>query len=126
MNVKPNGVVVEKSALNSKKFIAYLVAQVIWALIFAGTIYVMASCGSETQEGALLASTSGFDKAAMGTVLLAEILCLGFVQVVYIGGQAAVDAFVRMASVIVTGKKGAVSGGSGNRAPAMTDDDDTP
>jgi len=40
------------------------------------------------------------------SVLIAEIVVLGFVQVLYLGGQAAVDTFVRMAVVIVTGKNG--------------------
>ena len=41
------------------------------------------------------------------TVLLAEIIVLGFVQVLYLGGQSAVDTFVRVAAIIagmLTGK----------------------
>lgn len=90
MTITKDGDVIEKSALASKKFIALKIGSVLWTLIISATLAAMVWA-----EGM---------QAVLGTVLLAEVLCLGFIQAVYIGGQAAVDAFVRMAALI-TGRK---------------------
>lgn len=67
----------ERSALQSKKFIAYLVFE----LTGKGIL------GYEIWHG------------VSNTVLLATLLILGFVAVTFIGGQAALDKYVRMAEI---------------------------
>ena len=92
----------EKSAGQSKKYMAAMRFNWTWAAIIVATL---SSLG-----GAHVFEIKGL-AAALGTVLLAEVVCLGFVQTLYLGGQAAVDTFVRMAVVIMTGKNGSVLAG---------------
>jgi len=70
-----------------------------WVAVVGGTLALAAlalSLGANQIAGALI------------PLLISEVICMGFQQVVHQGGQAAVDAFVRMAVVIVTRKNGSL------------------
>lgn len=71
----------EKSSMSSKKFQAFLLSTLVWVGLMALAMWKMSD-------------------AALTTVLVVMSLVLGFVQVGYILGQAAVDSFVRMAGMI--------------------------
>jgi uncharacterized membrane protein YciS (DUF1049 family) len=66
-----------KTPLQSKKFIAFLLADISWSVLLAYSIY-----RGETQ-----------------TVTLAMVLVKGFVEAGYIGGQAWLDRYVRVAAL---------------------------
>lgn len=87
----------EKPAEQSKKFIAGMRYNWTWVAVIGGTLALSALA---------LALEATQIAAALIPLLIAEVLMMGFQQVVHQGGQAAVDAFVRMAVVIVTGKNG--------------------
>ncbi len=70
----------EKSALTSKKFLAYLLAQLCWT----GLLVL-----------AILKATAGF----WTTPLIAMVVTQGFLQVSYVLGQAYVDKYVRVAQL---------------------------
>ena len=72
----------DKLPLKSKKFIAYLIADVGWKACILFMLY------------------SHADKFAgsSATVMLTMVLVSGFVQVGYILGQAALDKYVSMAN----------------------------
>jgi len=89
----------EKSAEQSKKYQAGMRYNWTWTGIVGATLVLMGvAVALEASEVAL----------ALVPALVAEVVCMGFQQVVHQGGQAAVDAFVRMAVVIVTRKNGSV------------------
>lgn len=72
----------EKTPLTSKKFIAFLVGEVSWKVIV----------GFEVLYG-----------ASPLTVILPTIIVAGFLEAVYVGGQAALDYYVRVASLVIPG-----------------------
>ena len=109
MTIEPNGQITEKQAKDSKKFLALRQSQFVWLCIVGGTLVAMYFIPDM--------------KAALGTALLAEVLCLGFVQAGYILGQAGVDTFVRMASIIV-GRDGARAATAPPPPKAAPEDDD--
>ena len=77
----------EKLPLSSKKFLAYLIADIGWKLILG--ILIWKNCEGENQ------------------VLLLSIVCIsGFVQTGYILGQAALDRYVRLAQITAKTIKG--------------------
>ena len=72
----------EKPFWKSKKFIAYMTAEVGWKAVLFAMIY--------------LREVSFQEAPAMLTIILVS----GFVQVTFIGGQAALDKYVRVAQII--------------------------
>ena len=80
----------ERSPLSSKKFIAYLLAELSWKVI----IIVMLVTWKE-------------EIVAVGPwawwVMLTIVLVAGFVEVGFIGGQAWLDKYVRVAKIAATG-----------------------
>ena len=77
----------EKLPLSSKKFLAYLLADIGWKIILG--ILIWKNCEGENQ------------------VLLLSIVCVsGFVQTGYILGQAALDRYVRIAQITAKSLKG--------------------
>jgi hypothetical protein len=70
-----------KSALQSKKFIAYLVADIGWKILLAMLIYLQ---------------RDGLESFAL---MLSIVVVAGFVQVGFILGQASLDRFVRVAEI---------------------------
>jgi len=89
----------EKDGPQSKKFLAAMRFTRDWTVIIILTLIGVGAAAYFMPQNPALAT-------GMVSVLIAEIVVLGFVQVLYLGGQAAVDTFVRMAVVIVTGKNG--------------------
>lgn len=71
----------EKKAFSSKKFIAYMVAEIGWKAIII--IFIL------TAEISLYSAT-----LMMGVVIIS-----GFVQVGYILGQAGIDKYIRVAQI---------------------------
>jgi hypothetical protein len=90
-------VAVEKTQSTSKKFLAAMRFTRDWTVVIVLTLLAVGAAAYFMPQNPALAT-------GMVSVLIAEIVVLGFVQVLYLGGQAAVDTFVRMAVVIVTGK----------------------
>ena len=72
----------DKLPLKSKKFIAYLIADVGWKACILFMLY------SHAEKFA----------GSSATVMLTMVLVSGFVQVGYILGQAALDKYVSMAN----------------------------
>jgi hypothetical protein len=72
----------EKPFWKSKKFIAYMTAEIGWKAALFMMIYLHASSFQEA------------------TAMLTIIFVSGFVQVTFIGGQAALDKYVRVAQVM--------------------------
>jgi len=76
------------SPLQSKKFIAYLIAEISWKIMAGLFMYL----GHDTMEG------------KMFMVLMAIIITAGFIEVGFILGQAYIDKYVRVASIVTNGK----------------------
>ena len=97
-NGSSNGSVgaVEKTPLQSKKFIAFLVAEVTWKVVLGIMLWKLG-------DGLLL------------TLGMAVVIVAGFIEAVYVGGQAAIDAYIRVAAIV----KGTSGGGdaTGGDAP---------
>lgn len=87
----------EKGALASKKFIAYFLASVMWKII----CLVMITQLDDVADHKLLVTTISGN-------LFAALILAGFVDVVYIGGQAAVDYYVRTVALLANTQKGIV------------------
>lgn len=88
----------EKPPLSSKKFIAYLVAEATWKIILAGGI-----------SGAIYIASQGHRVPVwLFWVLLAVVIIAGFVEAGFIGGQAWLDKYVRVAKITAAGPKGSV------------------
>lgn len=79
--------------LNSKKFIAYMVADTTWTLtLLVGLYYLKVILLAD--NGAVIVSQAG-----ILTLLLSIVLTKGFIQVGYIGSQAWLDRYLKLASV---------------------------
>jgi hypothetical protein len=100
MNVPTDPLYTEKEGPQSKKFLAAMRFTRDWTVIIILTLIGVGAAAYFMPQNPAIAT-------GMVSVLIAEIVVLGFVQVLYLGGQAAVDTFVRMAVVIVTGRNGA-------------------
>ena len=93
----------EKLPLSSKKFLAYLLADIGWKVILA--ILIWKNCEGENQ------------------VLLLSIVCVsGFVQTGYILGQAALDRYVRIAQITAKTIKGEPNVSTENNQQDITED----
>jgi len=80
----------EKSPLASKKFIAYLLAELSWKIILAVALYTFKEQLS--------------DASAWGWwFMITTVLIAGFVEIGFIGGQAWLDKYVRVASIVAQG-----------------------
>ena len=82
-NGNNNGVEPVSSPLKSKKFLAFLVAEVTWKVLAALVLF----WGKDAIPHQVWA------------ILLAIILVAGFVEVGYIIGQSSLDKFVRVAGI---------------------------
>ena len=82
----------EKSPLSSKKFIAYLLAEISWKLILLVTLW--------TTKDVLITRTD-MDGAGAGLwwFLFTIVIVAGFIEVGFIGGQAWLDKYVRVAKI---------------------------
>lgn len=86
----------EKNPLQSKKFVAYLIASILWKAIILVALFVF-------REQLKEATMAGW------WFMVSTVIVAGFVDTVYIGGQAAVDTFVRVAHTIMTGRPNGVT-----------------
>lgn len=73
----------EKTPLKSKKFMAYLLADLGWKLLLAGMLFMYGDSLSMLEWGLM-----------MGVILVS-----GFVQVGMLLGQASLDKFIRIAQI---------------------------
>ena len=76
---------IEKSLLESKKFVAYQVAEVTWKILLC-ILLVMG-----IREGAI--------DVFVGAIALAMIIVAGAVEALYLGGQAGLDKYTRIAQI---------------------------
>lgn len=107
----------EKSHKESKKWLAAMEFSRTWSVIIIATL---AATGAAQWANAVALATG------LTTVLLAEIIVLGFVQVLYLGGQTAVDTFVRVAAIIagmLTGRKVEMPDGPGHAPDENAEDE---
>ena len=77
--------VAERHPLSSKKFVAFLVGEVSWKLLMGLLI------GMSIREAKI--------DAWVAAILLSMIVISGFLEVVYIGKQADLDRYVRVAAI---------------------------
>ena len=75
----------EKRPLGSKKFVAFLVAEVTWKII-VGMALVMGIVHDKVD-------------VIIGSLLMAVVIIAGFVEAGYIIGQASLDKFTRVAEI---------------------------
>lgn len=84
-----------KSPLQSKKFVAYLVAEITWKILAALVLF----WGKDSIP------------SQVWLILLAIVLVAAFVEVGYIIGQSSLDKFVRVAGIIAdTGHEASMKG----------------
>jgi hypothetical protein len=82
----------EKSHLQSKKFAAYMWGDTAWTLLIGAGLWLMRKLVAEGADSAIL--------LALISLLLGMVIVKGFGQAVYVGGQAIVDKYVRVAEII--------------------------
>ena len=73
----------DKSALQSKKFVAYAIAEVTWKIL------------------AVVVLIEGKDMIPGGVfgILMTIIIIAGFIEAMYIGGQAVLDRYIQVAKL---------------------------
>ena len=81
----------ERSHKESKKWLAAMEFSRTWSLVILSTL---GAVGFAHWADAIALATG------LTTALLAEIIVLGCIQVLYLGGQNALDIFVRVAAII--------------------------
>ena len=81
------------SNLNSKKFIAYMVADVSWTGLLLAALYWLKVI-LENEGGAAVVSQAG-----IVSLLFTMTIVKGFVQAGYIGSQAWLDKYVKVAEI---------------------------
>lgn len=75
----------DSKPMQSKKFMAYLVAEATWKLALL-VVFV-------------LGLHKGSIDVIVGSIALAIVVVAGFIEAVYVGGQAALDKYVRVAQI---------------------------
>jgi hypothetical protein len=90
----------DKTPLSSKKFVAFLIAEASWKVLIGGVLYLCSE-----QLGLWM------------PVILTMVLVSGFMEAAYIGGQAILDKYVRVAQAATSGAAQIATGGlMGHRA----------
>jgi hypothetical protein len=82
---------IDKSPLRSKKFIAYLLAELTWKIIILVTLFLGLNEGVSGDAG-------------RWWFVFTVVTVAGFIEVGYIGGQAWLDKYVRVAKITSLGK----------------------
>jgi hypothetical protein len=109
----------EKSPLESKKFIAYLLSEATWKALLIFMILKLGEDGMGPAYG----------------IMLAIVIVAGFLEVGFILGQAYIDKFVRVAEVVARVPSGPSLGPSSPSVPnppaapapaSVEDEDDGP
>jgi len=105
----------EKTPLASKKFIAYLISSVLWKAILIVALFVF-------NEQLRDATPAGW------WFMVSTVIVAGFVDVGYIGGQAWLDRYVRVAQITMNGqpKGGTTPKPPENNTPKPPDDEEEP
>jgi len=78
--------------LQSRKFLAYLVAEVTWKV----ALIVLLCLGMKHDAIDL----------TVGSIALAIVIVAGFIEALYVGGQAALDRYTQIADIAVRGGQG--------------------
>lgn len=86
-NGGPGSSTPDKSPLHSRKFAAFLVAEATWKIL-AALVLFWGRDSITTQ---------------VWVILLSIIIVAGFVEALYIGGQASLDKYIRVAQIVVGG-----------------------
>ena len=89
----------EKSPLSSKKFIAYLLAEASWKIILLATLW--------SGKDVLLARDDIQSTPWMWWFMFTIVIVAGFIEVGFIGGQAWLDKYVRVAKITAGTRPGA-------------------
>jgi hypothetical protein len=76
-----------KNPLQSKKFVAFLVAEATWKVILGAVL--------------IMGMTNGTIGPIVGGLSLAIIIIAGAIEITYVSGQAALDKYTRIASIVV-------------------------
>ena len=96
----------EKSPLRSKKFLAFLLSEVTWKAIIL--ICILQLIKADEGGGLLL-----------HWIMLTAVLIAGFIEAGFIGGQAWLDKYVRLAKITAEGAPRATvpptQGGNGDK-----------
>lgn len=75
----------EKLPLQSKKFVAFILAELLWKVVLSGVLFL------GIKEGAI--------DIYIGVIALAIVITVGGIEALYIGGQAALDKYTRLAEI---------------------------
>ena len=75
----------EKTPLQSKKFVAFLIAEITWKVVLGGLLFM------GIRQGAI--------DFFIGSIAMAVIIIAGAIEALYIGGQAALDRYARVAQI---------------------------
>lgn len=95
----------EKKPLESKKFVAFLVSEVTWKVVLGCLLWV----------GLKEAKIDLF----LGTIALTVVIVAGAIEALYIGGQAGLDKYTRIAQIAAnSGSSFEMGGVKIRRAPA--------
>lgn len=82
----------EGTPFQSKKFLAYVIAETTWKIALMVIL--------------ILGMRNGTIDLIVGGLTLAIVIIAGFIEVVYVGGQAALDKYVRIAQIAAQNGKG--------------------
>jgi len=83
----------EKRPLQSKKFVAFLISEVTWKIIIL--VCILNLIEADGSGGVLL-----------HWIMLTAVIIAGFIEAGFIGGQAWLDKYVRIAQITTNGATG--------------------
>jgi len=102
-----------KSPLQSKKFVAFLISEVLWKAVLLLVLF----WGKDAIPHQVWA------------IMIAVILVAGFVEALYIGGQAALDRYIQVAQIAANAGQDVVMKGvtlsKGATTTPLKNNDDT-
>lgn len=78
----------DKAPLQSKKFVAFLISEILWKVTLVIAL--------------LVGLNEGMIEPMLGGIILAATIVAGFLEATYIGGQAALDKYVTVAQIITS------------------------
>ena len=84
---------VHKSPLSSRKFVAYMFGDICWTILIFGGLYRLEQMMS-SPTGIAISQNVG-----MVSLLMVMVIVKGFMQAGYIGSQAWLDKYVRVAQI---------------------------
>jgi hypothetical protein len=90
----------EKSPLESKKFIAYLLAEATWKLVLIITLW-------SGKDVLMVRTDLEGGGVGMWWFMFTVVIVAGFIEAGFIGGQTWLDKYVRVASIVQGARPGA-------------------